>query len=248
MYCPNCKQVVNPRATVCLFCGASLATTAAEVKPVATKQRFGFVHRLWFKIALVVLVAVILLAGVGLAMKAAINARDNDSSSNAKATNSSATATKTDTSTLGADGETTSLRTPCYVATFDAALKVTGSATSCDLTAFDGDTAQDSSDIYQVVATAKEVSQADFNDLAKAKLTEATGQLTDFTVSEQGAGTFAGSPAYIMTGKTADDSLYIHAVAVLHETDTDNNVFVIVRASSDSSVDVKSLEQGWSWR
>lgn len=140
-----------------------------------------------------------------------------------------------------------SLKTPCYSISFPQKLQVENSSGSCDMKAYDGDNLNDSSDAYKVYVANIAVSQANFSAVAKQAIEKDVSQsLPGFTITGEGAGNFAGSPAYYVTTSNHRGVTLVEAAA-LHDTGSGQNFFVFVHAVAGSTADLDKLQAGWQW-
>ena len=142
---------------------------------------------------------------------------------------------------------TTGLITPCYSIKFTVKVNVENVNGSCDMNAFNGESFNTSSDAYKIYATSAVISPSAFTNLAKQAVEKDVKQsLPSFTITKEGAGQFAGSPAYFVTTSNQQNVSLMEA-AVLHTTTNGANFFVFVHAVGTNSVNLNTLESGWNW-
>lgn len=138
--------------------------------------------------------------------------------------------------------------TPCYEVSLPRQLHVQNPSGSCNMNAFDGENLDTSTTAYKVFATTAAVTNAAFAELAKSALEkDITSSAPDFTISKETVGTFSGNPAYIVTA-TNGKGVTLMEAAVLHSNTGDNNLFVLVYATTDKIVNLQSFEKGWQWK
>jgi len=140
--------------------------------------------------------------------------------------------------------------TPCYSAGFVNQLNVSNGADSCDMSAFNGPTLNNSTNAYKVYAdTSQTVNAQDYAGVFKPALEkDVKSNLPDFTIDSEAAGSFAGSPAYIISTSDKAQGVAVVEAAVLHRAGPGENVFVMVHAVSGQSADLTTLEAQWQWK
>jgi hypothetical protein len=145
---------------------------------------------------------------------------------------------------------TADLSTPCYSLGFVSKLNVTNTVPSCDMVAFNGKTVNSSTDAYKVYANKIAITDASsFTTLAKQAIEkDIQTSLPGFVIDSQKVGSFAGSPAYVVVASDSAAKVTITEAAVLHETITGDNVFILVHAINDKSADLTTLEAQWQWK
>lgn len=180
----------------------------------------------------------------GLASWAYVISHDSKTDHKVAATSAPAAPIPTDTPTAAEQGVTT----PCYKVDFDGTFNVQNNSGSCNMNAFNGSTLNSSTDAYKVYATAATVSASNFDNLAKAAIErDIASSLPDFSIYSESAGSFAGSPAYIVQADNTQ-GIKVEEAAVLHATSNGDNFFVFVHAVVSGTVDLSLLEKSWSWQ
>lgn len=143
---------------------------------------------------------------------------------------------------------TATLSTPCYNVGFQTELRVDSVANSCDITAYDGDSLDASSDAYKVYGVHATIPKSGFEAMAKTAIEkDIKSSLPDYQIDTESFGIFAGSQAYIAT---ADNGKGVHLTeaVVLHQGSYEQNVFVFVHASSVASASLDALQSKWVWQ
>jgi hypothetical protein len=116
------------------------------------------------------------------------------------------------------------------------------------MSAFNGDTMNDSSDAYKVYGTTSTITAANFTTLAKQAIEDDVRQsLPSFMITHEMAGQFVNSPAYFVTASNGS-GISVMEAAALHTTANGDNFFVFVHAINAKTVDLKGLESGWHWQ
>ncbi len=140
--------------------------------------------------------------------------------------------------------------TPCYSAGFVNQLNVSNGADSCDMSAFNGPTLSNSTNAYKVYAdTSQTVNSQDYEGVFKSALEkDVQSNLPDFTIDSETAGSFAGSPAYIVNTSDKAQGVAVVEAAVLHQAGPGENIFILVHAVSGQSADLTTLEAQWQWK
>ena len=143
---------------------------------------------------------------------------------------------------------TADLQTPCYTITFPRQFNVVHASGSCDMSAYNGDTLDNSSDAYKVYGVNTAVSGAGFQAMAKQAIEKDVRQsLPSFSITNESSGNFAGSPAYFVTTNNGQGVTLVEAV-VLHQSSQSQNFFVFIHAVNGSSVNLNDLQSGWQWQ
>lgn len=157
---------------------------------------------------------------------------------------------KTDPALAGAASAATNADTPCYSVGFSYKLNIKNTTGSCDMSAFDGATLEDSQDAYKMYGTkSPNLTTANFNSFAKQAIDQdVASNLAGFTVVNERVDTFAGSQAYIATTTQKSSGVSVVEAAVLHPTASGDNVFVLAHAVQSGTADFKSLEANWQWK
>jgi hypothetical protein len=139
------------------------------------------------------------------------------------------------------------LITPCYSVTFASKLNIQNDNGSCNMSAYNGATLDNSSDAYKVYGTTSAISSAGFESLAKQAIeNDVHENLATFTITQEKSGQFAGSPAYYVTASNGQGVSVVEA-AVLHVTSNGDNFFVFVHAANASTIDLNELQANWHW-
>lgn len=143
-----------------------------------------------------------------------------------------------------------SLDTPCYSTGFVDKLNITNDSSSCNMTAYNGTTADQSTNAYKVLADQiVTVNASNFNAFAKQALEkDVHDNLSGFTISNEQVGQFADSPAYTINTIDKTNDVAVTEAAVLHPTANGANVFVLVHAMNGSTADLHTLESQWQWK
>jgi fumarate reductase subunit D len=117
------------------------------------------------------------------------------------------------------------LDTPCYSTGFVNQLNVSNASGSCDMNAFNGPSAAESSNAYKIQVS-----------------------LPTFAVDSEKYTAFAGSPAYIVTTHDTTRNVALVEGLVLHQAANGPNLFVLVHAAGDARADLSTLEGQWQWK
>lgn len=143
-----------------------------------------------------------------------------------------------------------SLSTPCYSAGFVDKLNVSNAANSCDMSAFNGPTLENSTNAYKVYADTSQTANAqNFTSIVKPALEkDVKTNLPGFNIDSEQVGQFAGSPAYIVKASNASQHVAVTEAAVLHQVDAGDNIFILVHAFNGSTADLSTLEAQWQWK
>ncbi|HEY5442628.1 MAG TPA: hypothetical protein VIJ68_03755, partial [Candidatus Saccharimonadales bacterium] len=142
------------------------------------------------------------------------------------------------------------LSTPCYAAGFASKFNVSNSSGSCDMEAFNGSTAETSTDAYKVyAATSQTISGANFLATAKPALEkDIQTNLPTFAVTSEGETKFAGSPAYTISALNSAQKVAVVEMAVFHQVTDGENFFILVHAVNANSANLNGLEAQWQWK
>lgn len=142
------------------------------------------------------------------------------------------------------------LSTPCYSLGFATRLNIKNYATSCDMSAFNGQTIDGSTQAYKVYANQAEITNTTaFINLSKPAIEkDVRDSLSGFGIQEQRSTTFAGSPAYMIKAADLEHNVSVVEAAVWHQTASGENVFVLVVAATGNDADLSSLEAQWQWK
>jgi len=142
------------------------------------------------------------------------------------------------------------LSTPCYSAGFVDRLTISNSSDSCDMSAFNGETLDASTNAYKIYANHSNVTDANsFMSLAKQALEkDVATNLPTFTIDSQRVSRFAGSPAYIVSTSDKAHNFAVTEAVVMRKVRTGDNVFVILHANDGKSADLDILESQWRWK
>jgi hypothetical protein len=143
-----------------------------------------------------------------------------------------------------------SLSTPCYSTNFVDRLNIKNSHGSCDMTAFNGQNPDSSTDAYKVYATNNPaLSVSGFTTLAKQAIEkDIQTSLPGFVIDNERVTGFAGSPAYAVTANNKSQGVAVIETAVYHPVKAGENVFIMVHATTGSSADLSILEAQWQWK
>lgn len=142
------------------------------------------------------------------------------------------------------------LSTPCYTFNLIDQYNVSNSAGSCDATAYNGQSFENSTDIYKIVATkAGSAAAGTFTQLAKQAIdSDVKNNLPGFVISSEGPASFAGSLAYTVYAANKGQDTAVVETGVLHQTTNGYNVFDILHAINGSNVNLQALEAQWQWK
>lgn len=141
----------------------------------------------------------------------------------------------------------TSAATSCYSAGFTSGLTVVSNNNTCETRAYSGTTFKSSNNVYIVLAnTVPNISVGEFTAFSKQAIEhDFTNNLPKYRVTNERIGTFAGSPAYFVTGSNGNATI-VEAL-VLHQTMQGSNVFTLLHGQNGSTVDLNELESSWLW-
>lgn len=139
--------------------------------------------------------------------------------------------------------------TPCYSLDAAGLPNIQHLASSCNAQAFNAATMDAATNAFNIEAVRQDkITEANLaeagREVANSYLQTA---LPNLTVTSQGAATFAGSPAYIITGRNADN-VWIEMALVLHKVAHGENVFVLAHAINDQQADLSQFETSWEWK
>ncbi|HEY5152764.1 MAG TPA: zinc ribbon domain-containing protein [Candidatus Saccharimonadales bacterium] len=140
--------------------------------------------------------------------------------------------------------------TPCYSAGFVDKFNVSNNTDSCDMSAFNGTTLDNSTNAYKVYAdTSQTVTPQDYATIFKQALDkDVRSSLPGFTIDSEKPGNFAGSLAYIINTSDKVHGVAVVEAAVLHRAGPGENVFVLVHAVNGRAADLTTLEAEWQWK
>ena len=142
------------------------------------------------------------------------------------------------------------LTTPCYSFNLVDQYNISNTSGSCDASAYNGTTFENSTIVYKIVATnAGTVDPGTFAQLAKAGIEkDIHDNLPTFKIDNEGSSSFAGSIAYSAHASDQSQGTAIIETLVLHPTSKGDNVFDLVHAINGTSVDLQTLEAQWQWK
>jgi fumarate reductase subunit D len=142
------------------------------------------------------------------------------------------------------------LDTPCYSTGFVNQLNVSNASGSCDMNAFNGPSAAESSNAYKILSNkAAQVNENNFEGFAKRAIEkDVQVSLPTFAVDSEKYTAFAGSPAYIVTTHDTTRNVALVEGLVLHQAANGPNLFVLVHAAGDARADLSTLEGQWQWK
>lgn len=142
------------------------------------------------------------------------------------------------------------LSTPCYNAGFVDRLNVTNAAASCNMSAYNGESLDTSTNAYKIYASKTQLTSASsFTALAKQALEkDIKNNLANFTVDSERVSGFAGSPAYTINVSDKKNNVAVVETAVYHPVKNGENVFILVHAINGSTADLQILESKWQWK
>lgn len=142
------------------------------------------------------------------------------------------------------------LSTPCYSTGFVDKLNVSNSSGSCDMSAFNGSTLNNSTNAYKVYADQSPVANSqNFTSLIKPALEkDVKNTLPGFTIDNEQVAKFAGSPAYIVNTSDNSQGIALVEAAVLRHVNNGDNIFILVHAVSGRTTDLNTLEAQWQWK
>ena len=145
---------------------------------------------------------------------------------------------------------TSDISTPCYSAGFVDKFNISNNTDSCDMSAFNGTTLDNSTNAYKVYAdTSQTVTPQDYAAIFKQALEkDVHNSLPGFSVDSEKSGNFAGSPAYMINTSDKAHGVAVVEAAVLHKAGPGENVFVLVHAVNGRTADLTTLESEWQWK
>ena len=161
------------------------------------------------------------------------------------------TASRTTAHSLNAPAVSASdLSTPCYSMGFVDKLNVSNASGSCDMSAFNGATLDNSTNAYKVYANQAPAANAqNFTSLVKPALEkDVKNNLPGFAVDSERVAEFAGSPAYIVSTSNNAQGIALVEAAVLRQVNNGDNVFILVHAVTGRTTDLSTLEAQWQWK
>lgn len=146
-------------------------------------------------------------------------------------------------------GDSSAITTPCYSVDAVGLGNVDSAANSCKAQAFNTDTLVASTNAFNIEGVVQENVNA--SNLAEVGQEIANTYLhtsmPDLTITSQNSGSFAGSPAYIIRGKSAGN-VTIEMALVLHAVSHGENIFVLAHAINDAQADLSQFESSWVWK
>jgi uncharacterized membrane protein YebE (DUF533 family) len=142
------------------------------------------------------------------------------------------------------------LKTPCYSFNLVDTYNVSNQKGSCTTTMYNNQTFATSTDVYKIVATDVGTINPDtFTALAKQAInTDVQTNLPDFTITNQGPSSFAGSLAYSVYADNKAQNTAVVETGVLHQTPNGENAFDILHAVNGPSTNLEDLEVDWQWK
>lgn len=142
------------------------------------------------------------------------------------------------------------LSTPCYKLDFVDRLHIAQHTGSCDISAFNGNSLESSTDAYKIFASQAEVPDVDtFVETAKKAIDKDVQQnLKGFTVNQRNLTYFANSPAYVVNLSDKTMGTAVVEAAILRPTTKGDNIFIVMHATNGSSADLQLLESKWQWQ
>ena len=140
--------------------------------------------------------------------------------------------------------------TPCYSFSFVSSFTVDTISATCSLNAYNANSLATSNEIYKVLSSrAAQLTSSNFNAISKDALEkDIHTSLPGFTITSQGPGYFAGSPAYSVNATDPATNVAIQETTVLHSTAQGDNLFVLIHATSGKKTDLGELEADWQWK
>jgi hypothetical protein len=143
-----------------------------------------------------------------------------------------------------------SLSTPCYSLDFVDELNVANKDSSCDMSAYNGKTQADSTNVYKIYASKVGAASAnDFTNLAKSAIEKDLAKsVPDFKINSERALIFAGSSGFLVTASDKARQVSLVEAAVLHDSPNGSNAFIIVHANNGPVADLQILESQWQWK
>lgn len=139
--------------------------------------------------------------------------------------------------------------TPCYTFDVGGLENVQHAAGSCSAQAFNADTMIASTNALNIEAIVQD-------KVTASNLTETGKEVVDnylrtslphLTITSQGLGTFAGSPAYNISGRNGSN-VTIEMALVVHKAAHGENVFVLAHALNNGQADLSQFETTWEWK
>lgn len=142
------------------------------------------------------------------------------------------------------------LATPCYALDFVDKLNVSHQLGSCDASAFNGNSFEESTDAYKIYSSQSDVSDAsEFIRVAKKAIeTDIKKNMPGFTIDRQRIGSFADSLAYIVNISDKNNKVAVVEAAVMRDVPNGDNVFILIHANNGSKADLQILESKWQWK
>jgi len=142
------------------------------------------------------------------------------------------------------------MSTPCYKVGFINSFNISRATNSCNLNAYNGQSFENSSVVYKIYANQTQLASASsFGSVAKQAIEkDIKNNLPGFTIDREQVANFAGSPAYVVNASHKDRGIAIVEAAVLHPTNTGDNVFVLLHANGGSTSDFDDFEAQWEWK
>jgi multisubunit Na+/H+ antiporter MnhG subunit len=135
-----------------------------------------------------------------------------------------------------------SVSTPCYSALFTASLSLTGSPSSCTLTA------RTQAEVYTVNAASNpSVTTSNFATIAKQAM-DSTAKNLNIKLTSENFGQFSGSPAIIIQGMYNANSQKTIAAMIYHPSSDGENIFIIEHVNLTGTVDLNAIESAWQWK
>lgn len=161
----------------------------------------------------------------------------------------SSTFSSSDDELLATSRDKATISTPCYSVNVAGMGNVDNVSSSCKAQAFNADTLSASTNAFNIEGIVQE--SVDAGNLAEVGQEIANTYLRtsmpDLTITSQNSGSFAGSPAYIIRGKSAGN-VTIEMALVLHVVGHGENVFVLAHAINDAQASLSQFESSWAWK
>jgi hypothetical protein len=249
-------SILSVPASVVPFAGWTLAVIGLVM---ATSIRSKMVHKSMSNVAIGFSVGAILLSsGVFIYNIQQFNNKriaSLDSASTTDDSSISATGTQSDdaansnvASTVAANGAL--VDTPCYTMHLSSSISkpAGGLDTGCSTQAYNGESLILSTNVLNVEAITQDKIDAATLESAGKEIAGSyvTTSIPGMAITSQSMGTFAGSPAYIVQGKS--DGVSVEFALVLHKVAHGENVFVITHAINSVNADISQFESTWVWK
>lgn len=139
--------------------------------------------------------------------------------------------------------------TPCYTLDVGGLEHIQHVASSCNAQAFNADTMLASTNALNIEAVSQnKVTESNLADTGREVADNyLRSSLPNLVITAQGLGSFAGSPAYIISGRNGA-TVTIELALVVRKVSHGENVFVLAHAINDAQADLSQFETSWEWK